>query len=185
LQLEERVLLRRLSRGDAEAFWPLWIRHRLHLQQVCLRHMSGIAADACDAVSRSMLVAFRKLPVHARDIVNLQAWLTTLTRHVCVDMRRERQRLNAIGIAVDDLAVFDSMPGHDPVPSPEQVVLANEFTIVMRRAIGSLPPLLREVARMRFLQEASYQTIASSLSITEATARKRVQQARSVLRHHC
>jgi DNA-directed RNA polymerase specialized sigma24 family protein len=55
----------------------------------------------------------------------------------------------------------------------------------LQRAIESLPPLLRDVARLRFLHEASYGAIASTLSITEPTARKRVQQARTVLRSCC
>src|SRR5437763_14583266 len=93
--IEEIVLLRSLSGGDDEAFWPLWLEHRLHLYSVCLRQMRGSKADALDAVSRSMLLAFRKLPAHATKIVNLQAWLTRLTRNVCADIRREQLRLNA------------------------------------------------------------------------------------------
>lgn len=144
--------------------------------------MSGISADAADAVSRAMLVAFAKLPAYAEGMVNLEAWLTTLTRNVCADMRRERQRHAVSGVTVDDLSLSDAMPAVDPAPSPEQVVLGNEINVVLQRAIRLLPPLLRDVASMRFLQEASYESIASSLSITEANARKRVQQARSVLR---
>jgi DNA-directed RNA polymerase specialized sigma24 family protein len=55
----------------------------------------------------------------------------------------------------------------------------------LQGAIDKLPPLLRDVARMRSLHEASSGSIASTLSITEATARKRLQQARTVLRPCC
>lgn len=177
-----------LSGGDHEAFWPLWLQHRLHLYGVCLRQMRGSKADALDAVSRSMLLAFRKLPAHAMKIENLQAWLTRLTRNVCADIRREQQRLGFVGgmasLAIEDIAP-EELSAADPSPSPEEVVLSNEVRIRFQRAIDSLPPLLRTVAQLRFLHEASYQAIASTLSITEPTARKRVQQARSVLRSCC
>jgi RNA polymerase sigma-70 factor (ECF subfamily) len=186
--IEERILLRSLSGGDREAFWPLWLEHRLHLYTVCLRQMHGSKADALDAVSRSMLLAFRKLPAHATKIENLQAWLTRLTRNVCADIRREQQRLSVVGamagIAPDEI-VSEELLAADPSPSPEDVVLSNEMRVRLQHAIDSLPPLLRGVAQMRFLHEASYESIASTLSITEETARKRVQQARTVLRSCC
>jgi RNA polymerase sigma-70 factor (ECF subfamily) len=184
--IEERILLRSLSGGDREAFWPLWLEHRLHLYSVCLRQMRGSKADALDAVSRSMLLAFRKLPAHATKIENLQAWLTRLTRNVCADIHREQQRLSigGNGVAIDEI-VSEELSAADPSPSPEEVALSNETRIRLQRAIDSLPPLLRSVAQMRFLHEASYEAIASTLSITEPTARKRVQQARTVLRSCC
>jgi RNA polymerase sigma factor (sigma-70 family) len=184
--IEERILLRSLRGGDREAFWPLWLEHRLHLYSVCLRQMRGSKADALDAVSRSMLLAFRKLPAHATKIENLQAWLTRLTRNVCADIHREQQRLSVggIGMAIDAIAA-EELRAADPSPSPEEVVLSNETRIRLQRAIDSLPPLLRSVAQMRFLHEASYEAIAATLSITEPTARKRVQQARTVLRSCC
>lgn len=184
--MEERILLRSLSGGDREAFWPLWLEHRLHLYSVCLRQMRGSKADALDAVSRSMLLAFRKLPAHATKIENLQAWLTRLTRNVCADIRREQSRLTAGGNGVDiDEIVAEEIAAADPSPSPEEVALSNETRTRLQRAIDSLPPLLRGVAQMRFLHEASYEAIASTFSITEPTARKRVQQARTVLRSCC
>lgn len=186
--IEERILLRSLSGGDREAFWPLWLEHRLHLYTVCLRQMHGSKADALDAVSRSMLLAFRKLPAHATKIENLQAWLTRLTRNVCADIRREQQRLSEVGamagMAPDEI-VSEELRAADPSPSPEEVVLSNEMRVRLQHAIDSLPPLLRCVAQMRFLHEASYEAIASTLSITEPTARKRVQLARTVLRSCC
>jgi RNA polymerase sigma-70 factor (ECF subfamily) len=184
--IEERILLRSLSGGDREAFWPLWLEHRLHLYSVCLRQMRGSKADALDAVSRSMLLAFRKLPAHATKIENLQAWLTRLTRNVCADIHREQQRLSVggTGVPIDEI-ISEEISAADPSPSPEEVALSNETRVRMQRAIDSLPPLLRSVAQMRFLHEASYESIASTLSITEPTARKRVQQARTVLRSCC
>ncbi|HEX9984398.1 MAG TPA: RNA polymerase sigma factor [Thermoanaerobaculia bacterium] len=179
--IEENMLLRNLGGGDMAAFWPLWLQHRLHLYGICLRHMGGVPADAADAVSRSMLLAFNKLPAHADEIQNLQAWLTRLTRNVCIDMCRERQRITTGLVPVDDVAADDLTPV-DPRPSPEAEAMSNEMCSSLHRAIAELPPLLRQVAQLRFLYEAGYDTIASRLAITEATARKRVQQARMLLR---
>ena len=49
-------------------------------------------------------------------------------------------------------------------------------------AIGELPPVLRDAARMRFVEEASYSEMAEKLAITQENARKRVEQSRRLLR---
>ena len=66
--------------------------------------------------------------------------------------------------------------------SPEDFVLLAQMGNGIRGAIEALPRPLRMVAEMRFVQELEYDVIAERMSITEANARKRVQQARELLR---
>lgn len=142
--------------------------------------MSGVSADADDAVSRSMLLARKKLVEYASEIVNLEAWLTRMACNVCLDLRRERRRFGRFALSLDDALNRD-----DPVqllPSPEQVCSSREVGALIHRAIGELPSHLREPARLRFLHEAEYGEIATRLAITPENARKRVQQARAILR---
>ncbi len=66
--------------------------------------------------------------------------------------------------------------------TPESAYYSCEVRIVIAKAIAGLPVSLRDAADLRFIQETSYQIIASRLSITPENARKRVQQARALLR---
>jgi RNA polymerase sigma-70 factor (ECF subfamily) len=174
----EQLLLATLGRGDRDAFWPLWQEHREQVYWVCLRQMNGVHADAADAASRTMLVAWEKLPDSASEIINLKAWLTRLTCNVCFDMHRERRRRTRVAEA---FGMSDYRPGHREVSSPERNALSAETCAAIRRAIASLPPALREVAELRFLHEQSYEAIAARLDLRPANARKRLQQARELL----
>ena len=178
---EEHRLLDTLKLGDRDAFWQLWQNYRDHLYGVCLRQMSGIHADAADAASRTMLVAWEKLPHSAGEILNVKAWLTRLGCNVCFDMHRERARLTRAVDAFTTVTKIGTHPGPRDVPSPERQYLSDEACGRIRDAIAELPPSLREPAEMRFLQEQSYEAIAARVNITEANARKRVQQAREIL----
>jgi len=175
------MLLDRLGDGDQSAFWTLWTRYQHHLYTVCLRRMNGAHFDAADAVSRSMLVAQAKLPAYAANIENLEAWLTRLTCNVCLDMHRERQRALQGKVSLDE-----AIPGDEPAlsctHSPEDDYLACEVREIVSGAIGALPATLRDAAQLRFVQETSYPVMARTLSITVENARKRVQQARAILR---
>jgi RNA polymerase sigma-70 factor (ECF subfamily) len=142
--------------------------------------MNGMHADVEDAVSRSMFAAHEKMPAYASSILNLEAWLTRLSCNVCIDIQRERQRASRGVISVDDGGgIEDTLAGRD---SPEERCLASEIGTLIADAIGELPAPLRQAARMRFVEEASYPEMADRLAITVENARKRVQQSRSILR---
>jgi RNA polymerase sigma factor (sigma-70 family) len=179
--IHERALLDNLGGGDDAAFWSLWQQYQRHLYAVCLRQMNGAHFDAADAVSRAMLVAQSKLPSYAAHIENLEAWLTRLTCNICLDMHRERQRATQGRVNLDDTVASEDPSlacGH----SPEDDYLACEVRKIVALAIDELPAMLRDAARLRFVQETSYPVMARMLSITVENARKRVQQARAILR---
>ena len=176
---DDHPLLRSLSDGDESAFWTLWQQYQRHLYSVCLRQMSGDEAEADDAVSRSMMVARDRLPEHAQRIENLEAWLTRLTCNVCLDIHRERRRLGRGAINID---ADGAEPALMVKATPESAYYSCEVRVVIARAIAGLPVQLRDAADLRFIQETSYQIIAARLSITPENARKRVQQARALLR---
>jgi RNA polymerase sigma factor (sigma-70 family) len=178
----ERSLLEKVSRGDSEAFWSLWMMHRPHLLAVCYRQMRRVGADADDAVSRSMLVAHAKLPEYAAEIIDVEAWLTRLTCNVCLDIKKERCRGSRKSETLDERVLARREASLPDALSPEDVVLIAQIGNGIRMAIEELPPPLRTVAELRFVQELGYDVIAECLSITEANARKRVQQARELLR---
>jgi len=179
--VHERALLDSLGDGDETAFWTLWEQYQRHLYAVCLRQMNGAHFDAADAVSRSMLVAQAKLPAYAAHIENLEAWLTRLTCNICLDMHRERQRALQGRVSLDETITGDE-PALSCSHSPEDDYLACEVRKIVALAIGELPTALRDAAQLRFVQETSYPVMARMLSITVENARKRVQQARAILR---
>ncbi|MGB7274876.1 MAG: sigma factor, partial [Geitlerinemataceae cyanobacterium] len=58
----------------------------------CIKWMGGNITDAEDALSRAMLKAWEKIQTSVEKIRNFKAWLTSLTRNLCMDIHRERSR---------------------------------------------------------------------------------------------
>jgi RNA polymerase sigma factor (sigma-70 family) len=179
-QEEERMLLESLGGGDAASFWPLWRRHEHRIIDVCRRRMKGVQADIEDAVSRSMVAAFERMPAYASSILNLEAWLTRLSCNVCIDIQRERVRISRNAVSASDGAGIAETVASDD--SPEERCRAMEIGTLIAAAIGELPPMLRTAAQLRFVDEVSYAEMAQRLDITAENARKRVQQARRILK---
>jgi RNA polymerase sigma-70 factor (ECF subfamily) len=144
--------------------------------------MDGVREDAEDALSRSMLRALDKLPRMSGRIQNIRAWLSRLTVNLCVDIHREQRRDARRLENIDDVlpAAVDVLQAK--ADSPEKVFLNREAIAYVCDVINELPPRLREPFALRFFQEMPYNDIAERLILTTDTARKRIQQARDILR---
>ena len=164
-----------ITPNNCSDFWQLWLSHQSYLYRCCLRWMGYNATDAEEALTLAMWKAYGKLPQYADQIRQVRSWLTKLCYRVCLDLRRSiRPNLN-----LEDLENEIPMPDRS---SPYQYAIALETEETVNQAIQKLPFLLRQAFILRCIEELSYSEIAQRLEITEATARKRVEQARAKLR---
>lgn len=162
-------------------FWQEWQQYRDYLYRCCIKWMGGNPTDAEDALSRAMLKAWEKVQKYAGQITNFKAWLTTLTRNLCVDIHRERSRG---ANRVEDIEVYASGEEEGLVSfedTPESAVETGEKRMVIRRAINNLVTRLRETFILHFYQEFSYQEIAQQQDISYQNVCKRISQARKIL----
>jgi RNA polymerase sigma factor (sigma-70 family) len=178
----ETQLLRRIAQGDSAAFWKVWEAYRPYLYTLCLKQMGGIHTDAEDALSRTMIKAVDRLPAHADKIRNLKAWLARLTNNLCIDMHRESRR-EARGVDnIEDIAEAYCQTISTAIESPEEMVLRRETGTYLYSLIKRLPPNLYEPFVLHFFHGESYTDIAVQLDLSNDNVRKRIQQARAILR---
>jgi RNA polymerase sigma-70 factor (ECF subfamily) len=123
------------------------------------------------------------MPKYANNIHNVRSWFARSIANAVIDHYRSHgRRAVAVGSAADlDLIADEWAQFHRPSPE-ESLVVEQRLTETLRR-LDRLPDRLRAVMVQRFLEEKSYTEIAKTLSITEALVRKRVQEARTLLRH--
>lgn len=175
--------LRGCSEELGKGFWQQWQQYRDYLHRCCIKWMGGNPTDAEDALSRAMLKAWEKVQKYAAgEISNFKAWLTTLTRNLCVDIYRERSRG---ANRVEDIEGYASCEEQGLVPSEDTPYCAmetDEKKIVIRRAIDNLPTRLRETFILHFYKELSYPEIVQQQEISYDNVCKRISQARAILR---
>ncbi|MEG4334873.1 MULTISPECIES: sigma-70 family RNA polymerase sigma factor [unclassified Microcoleus] len=174
--------LRDCSEDLEKGFWQQWQQYQDYLYRCCIKWMGGNPTDAEDALSRAMLKAWEKVQKFAGKINNFKAWLTTLTRNLCVDIYRERSRG---ANRVEDIEVYASSEEQGLLRSedtPEIALETGEKRMVIHRAIDNLPPRLRETFILHFYQELSYPEIAERQGISYQNICKRISQARAILR---
>lgn len=172
-----------ILQGDFAAFYQVWEPHRPYLFKLCLRRMSGIREEAEDALSRAMLKAWERLPHHAHKIRHLKAWLAQLTLNLCADIHREQRRRACVFESIEELPAWRQNVLAS-TETPEESVLRSEFCFQLQALIAGLPTRLYEPFIMHFVHEMSYVDISEQLGLSTDNIRKRIQQARAILRAH-
>lgn len=169
--------------ANACDFWELWNQCKGDLLRQCLRWMGGNRADAEDALSEASLRAYHAWLTKPPEFINFKGWLVRMVQNHCRNIQRGRARWTRVVQYVEDISVMsDEQTAEDRTTSPENVALCGEIGWYTRRVIDDLPPRLQAPAEFYFLQEMTCPDIATRLNLSPANVRKRIQQARTLLR---
>ncbi len=157
----------------------IWREHAPEILERCYKWTGGRADDAQEAFSRAWARAVSKFAMGTFAPLDARAWLLTLAYRVCMDLHRERRRRAEEALEPPDAP----MPAYAAITEndPERLALDKELAAFLLKAIGDLPPRLRETMQ-GYMAGGSYAELAERLGIREANVRKRIQQARTRLR---
>ncbi len=173
--------LNHLPREDPRVFWAVWEHYRGDLlAPCCLRWMDGNREEAEDALSSASLRAWRYWPTYAHNILNIRAWLLRLLYNHCMNIRRAAKRQQQIIQAEESLPERGSRQFLQE--SLEAVILQQEMYTHLHQAIATLPRRLQEPLWLHVQKGLSPRDIAQQLQLTPENVRKRLQQARLLLR---
>lgn len=163
----------------AADFWAVWMRHRDYLYRRCVHWLGGNLQDAEDVLSKGALNAALYMRNNPNSVLQFRPWILRVLHNLCIDDMRARSR------------TASEAPAWSPGPEaplggwsqcPDRSVQRGEIVGSIARATNDLPPHLRQVFVLRFVEERPYEQIARILAISPENARKRLQQARSLLR---
>ena len=143
----------------------------------------GSLADAEDAVQDTFL---RWDEADDKDIENAAAWLTTVCTRRALDLLRAAHRSR-----VDYVGTWLPEPIQTPVENEAERDLerASSLTTAFLLVLERLTPKERAAYLLHDIFEASYQEIAETLDVQQATCRQLVSRARAHIerakvRHH-
>lgn len=169
---EERALVRRASRGDAEAFRVLVETYQTQVYRLALRICGESGAE--DAAQEAFLSAWRALP-RFRGECQFSTWLYRLTANAAVDYLRREKKQRTDG----DIAELDPM---DDSPTPQERAEQSDTRQRVQAALAQLTREHREILLLRYMQELDYGEIAAALGISEGTVKSRISRAKGRLR---
>lgn len=135
--------------------------------------MCGDVQLAEDAAQETFIRAWLHLSSY-RPQASFRSWLYRIAVNAAMDMVRKDKRI--LPNALEDL------PLHDPQPGPEARLSQQERTVLVQKAVLSLPDASRVVLVLKEYEGMSYHEIANSLDIPIGTVMSRLNYARKLLK---
>lgn len=165
-------LVRRMTRGDEEAFVTLYRRRQGGIYRFALQ-MSGSAAVAEEVTQEVFLTLIRDGARYDPERGAVAAYLYGIARH---HVLRHLER-NRAYVAMEEEAAETLAAAEDPLAD----LTREERLVALRRAVLSLPANYREVVVLCDLHEMDYTEAAAALECPVGTIRSRLHRARALL----
>jgi RNA polymerase sigma-70 factor, ECF subfamily len=168
---QDRLLVERVLRGDADAFGVLVSRHMRRAFSIAYRILEH-REDAEDVVQDSFLRGLERIGTLDRERP-FRPWFYRIVVNQALNLRRSRS-LRATDPLPEELATTTS--------SPANAAETAELRGRLRAALAALPERQRIIVQLAELEELNSSEIAGILDISAGTVRWHLHQARQTLR---
>lgn len=181
----EAECIRRIQAGEKHVFHDL-IRPCERAIYFLLLSLLGNEADAEDAAQETVIKVYRNLHLF-RGESQFRTWVLSIARNE--GLGRLRKTANRREDSLD--AEIDEQTG-DYTPAiltswrevPSEALERKELSELLRKAIGELPEIYRNVILLRDIEEMDVRETAAVLGIREGAVKVRLHRARAFLQRN-
>lgn len=178
-KLSDEQLVELSVTENPEAFGEIVKRWERKIFALCFGMLSR-EDDARDAAQECFIAAYRNLK-NFRGDAKVSSWLHRIAVNQCLTIKRRAKTRSEDFLGDEDGAgerVFVAPAKLSPSRTTEQ----NERLAVIRQAVVSLPPDLRQVIVMKEFEEMTFQDISETLELPLSTVKSRLYTALKQLR---
>jgi RNA polymerase sigma-70 factor (ECF subfamily) len=179
----DNELVRRVKRGDKNAFEELFNRHQTRVFNIALRVL-GDENEAADATQEVFVRAYRSIGKLSSDAAFV-TWLKTITMNLCRDLLRKRGKVRIESLdAPIDTGDGDRMQREvaDWSGNPETLLDKKQMRETVAKAIDSLSPNYREVVTLFYVDGSDVAEISRIVGSPEGTVKSWLSRARAELK---
>ena len=182
----DSALLEKIRADDPDAFDQLVARYGDRLYAFGMR-VCGEREDARDVFQDTLLQAFRSLK-SLKEPRAMRSWLYRVVSNACLMKRRKGKFEPRRELSLEELMPAGAEQAGIEIPDlsnmPDEAALRHETRASVRKAIGELPELYRQVLVLRDMDQVSTREAAQILDLPESTIKMRLHRARLMVRNH-
>ena len=177
---QELAVIRRVQRGDANAFEYLVAAYEKNVYNLALR-MTGSPEDAEAVAQEAVLKAYSSLDSFRGDS-KFSVWLYRIVSNVCLDFLRRQKKRQSFSLSMeDDDGEETELELPDLSRLPEEELEKKLTRDAVRRGLAQLPEDARQILLLREIQGLSYEEIGETLGLEPGTVKSRIFRARKKL----
>ena len=176
-----KLINRALENGDPKAYNELMKLYRDPLYFM-LYEKVGDQELAKDLTIESLGKAFKKLHLYTPSYA-FSTWLYTVARNHCIDYLR-KHKLPTVSIdkmMLDEDGKRNTFDLISKDLNPEQVMERKQRIAILRQIVDQLKPKYRDLVKLRYFKELSYDEIATTLDVPLGTVKAQLHRSREQL----
>ena len=176
-----KLIKRALDQGDTTAYNELMKLYRDPLYFMLLEKV-GDKELAKDLTIEALGKAFKKLHMYTPNYT-FSTWLFTVARNNCIDyLRKNKIKTTSIDqFTIDN----DGKKNKIDIPSdelnPEGILIRKQKIAILRQVVDKLKPKYRELVKLRYFKEMSYEEISTLLQVPIGTVKAQLYRSREQL----
>ena len=180
-QRDLKLIKKALKNGDPSAYGQLMKLYRDPLYFM-LYEKVGDKEVAKDLTIESLGKAFKKLHLYVPEYA-FSTWIFTVARNHCIDYLR-KNKLPTFSIDKEMIDHEGKRTNFDLVSTdlnPQQRMEKTQRIAVLRRIVDQLKPKYRDLVKLRYFKELSYEEISSFLALPIGTVKAQLHRSREQL----
>lgn len=177
----EKRLLKKVKKGDHEAFAQLIDLYKSQVYNICLR-MVRIPVEAEDLAQEAFIRAYTNIDKYDID-KKFSTWLYRIATNLSIDYLRKKKPgayLDAEMPGTEGYTMYSQLSSADPLP--EEQVIQNEANDTLQNEINQLPPKYRAAIILKYMEDLSVKEMSEILEIPVPTVKTRIHRGREALR---
>lgn len=181
LQLDYKLVCAARDEGNHKAYADLMASYREPLYMLLLRmtHNTTMASDlTVETFSKAFLQLHRYSPTGT-----FSSWLFSIGVNTYIDYLRKRKldtvSINSITRTSDGDFIEYQIPSSQP--NPEEMMIRMQRDAALKEIVDQLKEPYRQIIRLRYYEDLSYEDIAEQLKIPIGTVKVRLNRAKALL----
>lgn len=177
-----KLIQQALKHGDQKAYAELLHRYRESVYFTMLR-MCNNKDDAEDLTIEAFGRAFKRLDQYTPTYA-FSTWLFKIASNNAIDFLRNKKKSTSLSLDTkmeNDEGQEFSKNIKSQTLDPEENIIKKQKVEMLRDVVEKLKPRYRELVKMRYYEELSYEEIAGKLELPVGTVKAQLFRAREFL----
>jgi RNA polymerase sigma factor (sigma-70 family) len=177
-----KLIQRALQLGDQKAYAELMQRYRESVYFMMLR-MCNNKDDADDLTIEAFGRAFKRLDQYT-PIYAFSTWLFKIASNNAIDFLRNKKKNSALSLDIK----MENEEGQEfsknikaSTLDPEEHIIKKQKIELLRDVVEKLKPRYKELVKLRYYDELSYEEISVQLDLPVGTVKAQLFRARDLL----
>jgi len=172
---DDRTAIAMVKSGNTDAYSLLVEKYQTPLYRIALAILHD-PHETEDVLQDAFIQGYLRLD-SLRSPEKYYPWMVQIVKKRCFNVLARTKRTESAELHAEYIEALS-----DDTPTPEEITVTDEEKNSVERAIDSLPPQLRETARLFFLHGIKQTQIAMHLGVPVGTVKRRIHDAKLKLR---